>query len=212
MATAIFPFFSGAKGLWLWDDPGTFSNNENYATYEHFINGLHRLSQYKEMFTGYYELVIQTTARDYVDTRKPIWRAVAKGNELLVAAHNPYAKDENEVVTIEVAYKNYRQNITLKGYEVFLCKFDMTLLANEPTITNFEVSPNPASDQIQLKIFSTKEQQVPVEIFDVNGKKVLQEKMSLFQRENVMFLNISSLSAGLYFLKVLAGSKKIVVD
>lgn len=211
-ATAIFPFFSGAKGLWLWDDPGTFSNNENYATYEHFINGLYRLSQYKDMFTGNYELVIQTTARDYVDTRKPIWRAVAKGNELLVAAHNPYAKDENEVVTIEVAYKNYRQNITLKGYEVFLCKFDMTLLANEPTLTNFEVSPNPASDQIQLKIFSKKEQTLPVEIFDVNGKKVLQEKVSLLQGENVKSLNISSLSAGIYFLRVLGGSKKIVVD
>lgn len=211
-ATAIFPFFSGAKGLWLWDDPGTFNSNENYATYEHFINGLYRLSQYKEMFTGNYELVIQTTARDYVDTRKPIWRAVAKGNELLVAAHNPYAKDENEVVTIEVAYKNYRQNITLKGYEVFLCKFDMNMLANEPTISNFEVSPNPASDQIQLKIFSTKDQQIPVEIFDVNGKKMLQEKVSLLQGENSKVLNISSLSAGVYFLRVLGGSKKIVVD
>jgi len=211
-ATAIFPFFSGAKGLWLWDDPGTFSNNESYATYEYFINGLYRLSQYKEMFTGNYELLIQTTARDYVDTRKPIWRAVAKGNELLVAAHNPYAKDENEVVTIEVAYKNYRQNITLKGYEVFLCKFDMTLLANEPTITNFEVSPNPASDQIQLKLFSTKEQQISVEFFDVNGKKMLQEKVSLLQGKNVKFLNISSLSSGLYFLRVLGVSKKIVVD
>ncbi|MER0442247.1 T9SS type A sorting domain-containing protein [Emticicia sp. W12TSBA100-4] len=211
-ATAIFPFFSGAKGLWLWDDPGTFSNNENYATYEYFINGLYRLSQYKEMFTGNYELVMQTTARDYVDTRKPIWRAVAKGNELLVAAHNPYAKDENEVVTIEVAYKNYRQNITLKGYEVFLCKFDMTLLGSEPTITNFEVSPNPASDQIQLKIFSTKEQQIPVEIFDVKGKKVLQEKVSLLQGDNVKFLNINSLYAGAYFLRVLGGSKKIVVE
>jgi len=164
------------------------------------------------MFTGNYELVIQTTARDYVDTRKPIWRALAKGNELLVAAHNPYAKDENEVVTIEVAYKNYRQNITLKGYEVFLCKFDMTLLANEPTITNFEVSPNPASDQIQIKIFSTKEQQIPVEIFDVNGKKVLQEKVSLLQGENAKSLNINTLSSGVYFMRVFGGSKKIVVD
>ncbi|MDZ7933811.1 MAG: T9SS type A sorting domain-containing protein [Emticicia sp.] len=210
-ATAIFPFFSGANGLWLWEDPGTFGNNENYATYEHFINGLYRLSQYKSMFTGNYELVIQTTAREYVDTRKPIWRAVAKGNELLVAAHNPYAKDENEVVTVEVAYKNYRQNITLKGYEVFLCKFDMTLLASEPTITNFEVSPNPASDQIQVKVFSTKEQTIPVEIFDVNGKKVLQEKMSLLQGENVKILNISSLSSGIYFLRVLGESEKIVI-
>jgi hypothetical protein len=198
--------------LWLWDDPGTFSNNENYATYEHFINGLYRLSQHKDMFIGNYELVIQTTARDYVDTRKPIWRAVAKGNEILVAAHNPYAKDENEVVTIEVAYKNYRQNITLKGYEVFLCKFDMTLLANEPIITNFEVSPNPASDQIQIKIFSKKEQQIPVEIFDVTGKKVLQEKMSLLQGENDKVLSVSNLSSGIYFLRVLGGSKKIVVD
>ena len=211
-ATAIFPFFSGAKGLWLWEDPGTFGNIENYATYEYFVNGLYRLSQYKYMFTGNYELVIQTTARDYVDSRKPIWRAVAKGNELLVAAHNPYAKDENEVVTIEVAYKNYRQNITLKGYEVFLCKFDMTLLNIEPTITNFEVSPNPASKQIQLKIFSTKELQIQVEIFDVNGKKVLQERMGLLQGENVKPLNISSLSAGVYFVRVLGGSKKIVVD
>ena len=211
-ATAIFPFFSGANGLWLWDDPGTFSNNENYATYEHFINGLYRLSQHKDMFIGNYELVIQTTARDYVDTRKPIWRAVAKGNEILVAAHNPYAKDENEVVTIEVAYKNYRQNITLKGYEVFLCKFDMTLLANEALVTNFEVSPNPASDQIQIKVFSTKEQQIYVEIFDVNGKKILQEKVSLLQGENIKLLNISSLSTGVYFFRVFGWSKKIVVD
>jgi len=211
-ATAIFPFFSGAKGLWLWDDPGTFSNNENYATYEHFINGLYRLSQHKDMFIGNYELVIQTTARDYVDTRKPIWRAVAKGNEILVAAHNPYAKDENEVVTIDVAYKNYRQNITLKGYEVFLCKFDMTLLANEALVTNFEVSPNPASEYIQFKVFSTKEQQIPVEIFNVNGKKILQEKVSLLQGENIKYLNISSLTTGVYFIRVFGWSKKIVVD
>jgi len=129
-----------------------------------------------------------------------------------VAAHNPYAKDENEVVTIEVAYKNYRQNITLKGYEVFLCKFDMTLLASEPAITNLEVSPNPASDQIQLKIFSKKEQQTPVEIFDITGKKVLQEKVSLLQGENAKTLNISGLSSGVFFLRVLGESRKIVVD
>jgi hypothetical protein len=88
----------------------------------------------------------------------------------------------------------------------------MTLLANEPTITNFEVSPNPASDQIQIKIFSTKEQQIPVEIFDVNGKKVLQEKVSLLQGENAKSLNINTLSSGVYFMRVFGGSKKIVVD
>jgi Secretion system C-terminal sorting domain len=212
-ATAIFPFFSGANGLWLWEDPATFRNDESFASYEYFINGLYRLSQYKAMFSGNYELVIQTPAREYVDTRKPIWRAVAKGTDLLVAAHNPYAKDENEVVTVEIAYKNYRQNITLKGYEVFLCKFDMTLLGNEESsISSFEVFPNPASEQIQLKVFSLKEQETSIEVFDVNGKKVRQEKIVLLQGDNCKLLNISQLERGFYFIKVLGFTKKIVVN
>lgn len=211
-ATAIFPFFSGANGLWLWDDPGTFNTDENYATYEHFINGLYRLSQYKDMFSGNYELVIPTPAREYVDTRKPIWRAVAKGNDLLVAAHNPYAKDENEVVTVEIAYKNYRQNITLKGYDVFLCKFDMTLLGNEPEILSFEVSPNPVSEDISIKIFSPKAQEAPIEIFDISGRKLLQQRHSFMQGENCKLLNISELDNGIYFVRVLGLSKKIIIN
>ena len=211
-ATAIFPFFSGANGLWLWDDPGTFKTDENYFVYEYFINGLYRLSQYKDMFSGNYELVIPTPAREYVDTHKPIWRAVAKGKDLLVAAHNPYAKDENEIVTIEVAFKDYRQNVTLKGYEVFLCKFDMTLLENEPIISNFEVFPNPAEEQISIKAFSLKLQETMLEVFDINGKKVLQEKTILLQGENYKSLNISALSNGVYFIRLLEFSKKVIVS
>ncbi len=212
-ATAIFPFFSGAKGLWLWDDPGTFKNDENYAIYEHFINGLYRLSQYKDMFTGNYELVIQTTAREYVDTRKPIWRAVAKGNDLLVAAHNPYAKDENEVVTVEVAYRNYRQNVTLKGFEVFLCKFDMTLLGNEESsISTFEIFPNPTSEQINININSLKNQEILLEVFDILGRKMIEERFILSQGENRKPLTINNLSSGMYFVKVLGVTKKIIIN
>ncbi|AFK01500.1 hypothetical protein Emtol_0346 [Emticicia oligotrophica DSM 17448] len=210
-ATAIFPFFSGAKGLWLWEDPGTFGNNENFATYEYFINGLYRLSQYKEMFSGNYELVIPAPAREYVDTRKPIWRGVAKGNELLVVAHNPYAKDENEIVTIEVAYKSYRQMITLKGYEVFLCKFDMSLLANEPNIQAFEIAPNPAQERVSLKVYSSKQQKQPIEIFDLQGRKVFAEMHDFTLGENIKTLNISKLSDATYLLKTLGISRKLVI-
>ncbi|MCU0327185.1 MAG: T9SS C-terminal target domain-containing protein, partial [Spirosomaceae bacterium] len=132
-ATAIFPFFSGANGLWLWDDPLNHNRDENFGLYEHFINGLYRLSLYKNMFEGNYELVIPTPARDYNDTQKPIWRGVFKDNNLLVAAHNPYAKSDNDVVTVPVAYKNWQGSVTLKGYEVFLCKFDLSLTSNEPS-------------------------------------------------------------------------------
>ncbi|HWV28523.1 MAG TPA: hypothetical protein VN038_02670, partial [Dyadobacter sp.] len=52
-ATAIFPFFSGAKGLWLWENPFLSADRqENYAPYEHFIYGLYRLSQFKDMLEG----------------------------------------------------------------------------------------------------------------------------------------------------------------
>ena len=165
------------------------------------------------MFSGNYELVIPTPAREYVDTRKPIWRGVAKGNDLLIAAHNPYAKDENEVVTVEVAHKNYRQNVTLKGYEVFLCKFDMTLLSTENSgISTFEVSPNPANEQIFIHINSLKEQIVPIEVFDISGKKIFEEKHDFVVGKNHKTLNISHLATGLYFIRVLGLSKKIVVD
>ncbi len=211
-ATAIFPFFSGANGLWLWDDPSTFKNDENYATYEHFINGLYRLSQYKDMFSGNYELVIPTPAREYVDTRKPIWRAVAKGNNLLIAAHNPYAKDENEVVNVEIAYKNYRQILTLKGHEVFLCKFDMTLQSiEESSISAFEVFPNPTSEQISIKINSLKEQEVSIEVFDILGRKIMQENLVLSQGENAKLLNISGLSNGMCFVKINGFSERVVI-
>ena len=213
-ATAIFPFFSGANGLWLWDDPTTFANDENYATYEHFVNGLYRLSIYKDMFTGNYELVIPTPAREYVDTRKPIWRGVAKDNNFLVAAHNPYAKSETEEVIVEVTHKNWKLNVSLKGYEVFLCKFDMNLLATEPqtTINSFDIFPNPSPEQVSLKINSLKNQDIMVDIVDTQGKTVRQEKVSLLTGENIKTLNIHPFSTGVYFIRALNFTKKLIKE
>jgi glutathionylspermidine synthase len=41
---------------------------------------------------------------------------------------------------------------------------------------------------------------------------ILQEKVSLLQGENIKYLNISSLTTGVYFIRVFGWSKKIVVD
>ncbi len=211
-ATAIFPFFSGATGLWLWDDPALFTNNENFAAYEYFVNGLYRLSLYKEMFTGDYQLVIPQPAHSYVDSRKPIWRGVAKGTDFLVAAHNPYAKDENEVVVVEATYNNWKVNITLKGYEVFLCKFDMTLLSNEPLlpVSSFIIYPNPSQDNLQIAINSIKAQASQLEILDAQGRLLSKETITLVQGENIKNVSINHLPGGLYFVKVLNQSKKFI--
>jgi hypothetical protein len=38
----------------------------------------------------------------------------------LIAAYNPFAKDENEETIVVVKYNNWSRLITLKGYEVSL--------------------------------------------------------------------------------------------
>ena len=76
-ATAIFPCFSGAKGLWLWEAPVDPSRQDNYASYEYFIGGLYRLSQFKEFFEGTNQLVIPTpvsyTHLDVYKRQKSNW-------------------------------------------------------------------------------------------------------------------------------------------
>lgn len=213
-ATAIFPFFSGASGLWLWEDPAFFANNENFAAYEHFVHGLYRLSLYKDMFTGGYQLVIPQPAHNYVDNRKPIWRGVAKGTDFLVAAHNPYAKDENEVVTVEASYNNWKVNVTLKGYEVFLCKFDMTLLSNEPEKSSgsLVIYPNPSQESLTININSLIRQTARIEIIDARGKVIHQETTSLEQGENTKPVKISHLPGGTYIVRALNNSRKFVKD
>lgn len=213
-ATAIFPFFSGANALWLWDDPALFTNNESFATYEYFIHGLYRLSQYKEMFTGGYQLVIPQPAHSYLDSRKPIWRGVAKGTDFLIAAHNPYAKDENEMVVVEATYNNWKVNVTLKGYEVFLCKFDMTLLANEPnqSLISINIYPNPSQDNLAISINSRIRQTTKLEIVDATGKVLHQEITHLQQGDNSRILKINHLPGGVYIVKTLNFTKKFVKE
>ncbi|GAB3503275.1 T9SS type A sorting domain-containing protein [Emticicia fontis] len=213
-ATAIFPFFSGVNGLWLWDDPTLFDNNENFSTYEFFIRGLYRLSQNKDMFTGAYQLVIPQPAHSYVDSHKPIWRGVAKGNDFLVAAHNPYAKDENEVVIVEATYNNWKVNVSLKGYEVFLCKFDMTLLANEPnqSFTSFNIYPNPSQENLTISINSLLQQTTKLEIIDARGKVLHQENTNLQQGENIKTIKIGHLSSGTYIIRTLNQARKFIKD
>ncbi len=114
-ATAIFPFFSGAKGLWLWENGGIANTRqENYAAYEHFIYGLYRLSEFKDMFEGAYDLVIPESARDLMTSKKPVWRGVVKNGNILIAAQNPYAGD-NDVTSVTLSYQKWVKTISLKG-------------------------------------------------------------------------------------------------
>ncbi len=215
-ATAIFPFFSGASGLWLWENPFIAdSKQENYATYEHFIYGLYRLSAFKEMFTGEYQLVIPQSARDQMVLQNPIWRGVVKNGQILVAAQNPYAND-GQSTSVTVNHENWTRTITLNGKNVFLCQFDLS-----ETITSVEpekeiiIHSNPMN---QVLTFSTSdlEGKCDIHIFNTNGQKVYHTQLNLTDRTATYAIKLPLLGAGIYIAEFLQADhtvrKKILIQ
>ncbi|WP_229368118.1 T9SS type A sorting domain-containing protein [Telluribacter humicola] len=210
-ATAIFPFFSGAKGLWLWDSNQYERNRqENYATYEHFIYGLYRLSEYADMFQGNYELVIPQSARDHMELRNPIWRGVVKGDRILIAAQNTYAT-ENQDTEITVAYRNWYKTITLKGREVFLCSFDLkdVIASDETYLADARLYPNPTSEQAYMILTGVGGGEVDFTLTDVRGTVILESKYRVLPGDSRYELHLPGLAPGVYIARI-AGKDKVL--
>ncbi|PSL24762.1 T9SS type A sorting domain-containing protein [Dyadobacter jiangsuensis] len=212
-ATAIFPFFSGAKGLWLWENPFLSADRkENYAPYEHFIYGLYRLSQFKDMLEGDYQLAIPMSARDNMEQQNPVWRGIVKGQNILIAAQNPYAAD-NATTSITVSYQNWARNITLKGKEVFLCKFDLNDTVNgvEPSLDMVNVYPNPAAQELNVSLAGINGvTDVEFALTNTKGQTFLQQKLKAFAGETKMKITLPKLSSGMYFARFTTNNRTVI--
>jgi len=212
-ATAIFPFFSGANGLWLWEN-GFYetTRNENYATYEHFIYGLYRLSEFKDMFEGAHDLVIPTSARDLMTSKKPVWRGVVKDGSILIAAQNPYAADNAET-SVTLSHQKWVKTIKLKGKEVFLCKFNLSEdnSATEPSITEAFLYPNPlATVDSKIKLIGINgATEVKFSLFNMHGTVILEKTLQSLVGETDQAIALPSLSTGLYIARFESGNKTI---
>lgn len=178
-AMAIFPLVGGAKGIWFWEDP--FAETEDLANYEYFTKGLYRLSKFKSIFEGDYKIIQTISAREYNETKGPIWRGVLNGNNILVAAHNPNAKSENEEVKVLIEYNGWQKEITLTGYEIFLCQFDLsapTGFENEISFNKVNVFPNPNSGVFNLQISLENPSDFEIRLFDLSGKEFYHESVA----------------------------------
>jgi hypothetical protein len=212
-ATAIFPFFSGAKGLWLWENPFlSAERQENYGPYEHFIYGLYRLSQFKDMLDGNYQLVIPMSARDNMEQQNPVWRGIVKGQNILIAAQNPYAAD-GATTSITVSYQNWARNITLKGKEVFLCKFDLNDSVNgvEPSLDMVNVYPNPASQELNVSLAGINGvTDVDFALTNSKGQSILQQKLKAFAGETKTSIPLPKLPSGIYFARFTTVNRTVI--
>jgi hypothetical protein len=198
-AQAIFPFFVGAKGVWLWENPVT-PDSENYSRYETYINSLYRLSQFKDFFTGNYRLISPKSAHQNFQDKDPVWRGVLKGNEILIAAINEFAGD-NESTDLSLTYGEWSQKITLKGKETFLCKFQIPDNQN-----NYTLYPNPSNGNFTFEYFGDNLLAGKFKIYDMIGNELLSQNVSGTKRKEVFDLK---LPAGAFILKYLDGEKVV---
>jgi hypothetical protein len=212
-ATAIFPFFSGAKGLWLWENPSlSEQRKEIFSPYEYFIYGLYRLSQFKDMFEGSYQTIIPQPARDNMEQQNPIWRGVVKGANILIAAQNPYAADNAQTV-ITVSYQNWAKTITLKGKEIFLCKFDLndTINGTEPAFSDVNIYPNPATASLNASITGLSgTADIEFALTNSKGQTILQQRLQAAPGQPAAGIPLPTLSSGIYFARFTANKKTII--
>ena len=196
---AIMPFFSGAKGIWLWDNPN-LSDAENYAIYEVYISSLYRLSLFKDFFVGNYRLISPKSAYQNFQDGDTIWRGVVKGNEILIAAINEFASD-NETTELTVNYGEWSQKITLKGKETYLCKFIL------PDIqTNYSLYPNPNSGKFNFEYFGESFLTGNLKITDILGREIFSQSFNGTLRKKEIDLKLTS---GAYFLNYVEGEKVV---
>ncbi len=205
----IFPFFAGAKGLWIWEDPASINQGSDLSNYEYIMKGMYRISKFSDMFTGNYELVETTSARDYNENKQAIWRGVKKGNSILIAAHNPWAKSESDEVQITCKYKSWTRKITLKGYETHLCKYDLDDKVVEIDFSDLQIFPNPSSDFLKLKANFLADSDGEINIYDMSGKILRTENVKITKGIFSKDINIKNINANIVLVELKTPNQKL---
>ncbi|NBB29866.1 T9SS type A sorting domain-containing protein [Cellulophaga sp. BC115SP] len=198
-AQAIMPYFSGAKGIFLWEGPLARQDTMNLNKYEYFVNGLYRLSAYKNFFTRDYSLYIPKTAYQHFQEYDPIWRAVIKGDSVLVAAVNEFAND-NATTNLNIRIGSWTKNIALKGKETFLQAF-----ALEKFTEKILVYPNPSVGPFNLEYQGSGSITGTVQLYDLLGNIRFEANWDDLTNESFVVnrrLINPKLPTGIYILRV----------
>ena len=82
---------------------------------------------------------------------------------------------------------------------------------SEGRTTGLSVSPNPAKEAVTVKLNATEAKTTTFELVDIAGKVLLTEKKKVEIGFNQLSLNLSSYSAGMYFLKVDGVAHRLVI-
>jgi hypothetical protein len=105
--------------------------------------------------------------------------------------------------------KAYSRNLGIgEGIELIKAHEWTVGIQHQPTVTNIEVYPNPASEQIWIK--NTHEKRLTYELFNASGQRMMG---GIIEQQYLTGINIAHLPPGIYFLNTNAGrSIKIIKE
>lgn len=81
------------------------------------------------------------------------------------------------------------------------------VVADGPELSLASLYPNPASDFINLNVNSRSAKEGQLEVFDMMGKQIFSESVSLNESNNNLKVNTTSLTPGMYILRINAGTE-----
>lgn len=142
------------------------------------------------------------------------WRLNPAGNDLAALRDGDNSVDNVEQVHISNAVpgETYTIEVSFKGSLVtgrqnfaIVSKGAQTLGTDSFERPEFSIYPNPAKNYVNIS-FSQVQNNVAVEIYDINGRKVLTDEFK-GQSDLKQKLDISSLNSGVYFVKINSNGK-----
>jgi serine protease AprX len=100
---------------------------------------------------------------------------------------------------------------SIKGYGIPDFCYANRILSGIPTFDedSFSIYPNPFKNTIQINFFSSKEQNVLIELFDIKGDKIYSRsiKFDIYSRENFTLSVGDNYAAGMYLLTIKTNDK-----
>ncbi len=191
----IYIFGHNGDGVYPATDPYLPNELRDIPVYDKGVT-LYKLLKASESTTGY-------TSQGY--KREVYPDAMWVNIPLLNPGYSLLATDVN--IRLRESKQYRQQNIDNTNHTNPKYIFDAGTLAGitmlTPTQNDLQLYPNPANEQLYVRYETTTKNAV-VEIYDVTGQLVKQEKMNFSSTQQI---DISNLSPGLYVLKITDGKK-----
>ncbi len=133
------------------------------------------------------------------------WRlcdgTIVKGDSTSIPLNsiNCGAEDSNLILKDAAGNIVYTENISMKAL--------LTYIDPKPVIASLKLFPNPVNDVLNIQYSGNSLNEMQIEIFDLTGKLVSNQKFYHVESRQQISLNVNALRKGMYFCKMIADQK-----